>query len=67
MSLDVTPSTMMAQMKVLFCGAWEYVAGENGHRLDGSIIHLSDMFGPEKENKSMQHLCTTTAVMLLSS
>ena len=36
--------------------AQEYVAGENGQRLDGPIVCITDMFTPESENSSVRRL-----------
>jgi hypothetical protein len=32
------------------------VHGENGQRLDGAIIRITDVFTPESENSSVRHL-----------
>jgi hypothetical protein len=34
----------------------EFAARENGHRLDGAIVHIAQMFTPESENRSMRRL-----------
>ena len=34
----------------------EFPAGENGHRLDGAIVRIAQMFTPKSENRSMRHL-----------
>ena len=34
----------------------EFTAGENGHRLDGAIVLITQMFTPEFENRLMRRL-----------
>jgi hypothetical protein len=36
--------------------AREYAAGENGQRLDGAIVRITDVFTPESENSSVRRL-----------
>ena len=36
--------------------AREYAVRENGHRLDGTTIHITDVFKSDDENRSIQHL-----------
>ena len=36
--------------------AREYASGENGHRLDGSLVRITAVFLPDSENSSMRAL-----------